>query len=58
MHGMEVFGTAKSIKALLATLAAGILAGLFGGFINWPGLGTIAAIAVMGAFLVESIERR
>ena len=44
--------------AALVTWVAGIAASLCGSAINWPELGGIVAAAVMGGFVIHTIEEK
>lgn len=48
----------KCWLAVLVTLAAGIAASLCGSAIQWPELGGIVAAAVMGGFVIHTIEEK
>jgi small basic protein len=55
---MEVFIVSQVI-AVVVTIIMGYLGTALGdAFINWPQLGPIAAIATMGIFILNAIERQ
>jgi small basic protein len=55
---MEVFIVSKVI-AVVVTIIIGCLGSSLGeAFINLPQLGSIAAIATMGIFILNAIERK
>ena len=56
MKGAGGMKLKKYWLAALVTLVAGIAASLCGSAINWPELGGIVAVAVMGGFVIHTIE--
>jgi len=45
------------VIAIIATIAAGVIGGAIGGSIN-ADLGSVAAIAVMGGFILAELKKR
>ena len=46
------------IAAVLVTVLAGFAGeGLLGDMLNWPGAGSVVAVAVMGAFILYALRR-
>ena len=47
----------KSVKAFIITIVCGYFGTVFGDeFLNWPQLGPILAVAVMGVAILSSLE--
>ena len=58
MKGVGGVKLKKYWLAALVTLTAGMAASLCGSAINWPELGGIVAAAVMGGFVIHTIEEK
>ena len=48
----------KHWLAVLVTLVLGVTASILGANANWPELGIIVAVAVMGGFIIHAIENK